>query len=108
MWFTIIWLLALVVTFWLFVIRPQRTMRRRAAELRRSVDVGDQVVTVGGLYGEVVAIADDEIRLEVAPEVVVRFARRAIAGKVADRAGGAPEAAGEEEGTAAGAAAPTP
>jgi preprotein translocase subunit YajC len=72
------------VGFYFLIVRPQRSQRARSRNMQRSIGVGDQVVTIGGLYGEVVAMDDDEVRLEVAPDVTLRFARRAIAGKVAD------------------------
>jgi preprotein translocase subunit YajC len=73
-----------VVGFYFLIVRPQRSQRARSRDMQRSIGVGDQVVTIGGLYGEVMAMDDDEVRLEVAPDVTLRFARRAIAGKVAD------------------------
>jgi preprotein translocase subunit YajC len=51
---------------------------------------GDQIVTVGGIYGTIVALDGDEVRLEIAPDVVVRVARRAVAGRV-----GVPPPAGD-------------
>ena len=53
-------------------------------------------MTVGGLYGTIVALDGDEVRLEVAPDVVVRVARRAVAGRV----GVPPAASGGEPGPA--------
>jgi preprotein translocase subunit YajC len=80
----LIWIALLVVGFYFLIVRPQRTQRARSRNMQRSIGVGDQVVTIGGMYGEVMAIDDDEVRLEVAPDVTLRFARRAIAGKVAE------------------------
>ena len=41
--------------------------------------VGDEVVTAGGLYGTITELEDDSVRLEIAPELTVRVAKRAIA-----------------------------
>ena len=54
----------------------------RQRNLLGALSSGDQVVTVGGMYGTIVALDGDEVRLEIAPDVVVRVARRAIAGRV--------------------------
>jgi len=64
---------------WVFVLLPQR--RRMAAHTRmvEKLNVGDEVLTVGGLYGDVTEIGDDELALEVAPGVEVRVATRAVA-----------------------------
>ena len=63
---------------WLFVVLPQR--RRIAAHERlvESIKPGDEVVTAGGLYGDVTEVGDDEIAMEIAPGVEVRVAMRAI------------------------------
>jgi preprotein translocase subunit YajC len=42
--------------------------------------VGDEVLTAGGIYGSILAIDDDQITVEIAPQTQVRVARRAIAG----------------------------
>jgi preprotein translocase subunit YajC len=63
---------------WLFVVVPQR---RRVAAHERMVETlkpGDEVVTAGGLYGDVTEVGDDEVALEIAPGVEVRVAMRAI------------------------------
>jgi preprotein translocase subunit YajC len=93
----LIWIALLVVGFYFLIVRPQRTQRARSRDMQRSIGVGDQVVTIGGLYGEVLAIDDDEVRLEVAPDVTLRFARRAIAGKVPEPTKATEEEVAEEE-----------
>jgi preprotein translocase subunit YajC len=77
----ILWIPLILLVAWLMIIRPQRNARRRAAELSSSLDVGDEVVTIGGLYGQIVTIDDRSVELDVAEGVTLRFARRAIAGK---------------------------
>jgi preprotein translocase subunit YajC len=77
----ILWIPLILLVAWLMIIRPQRNARRRATELSTSLDVGDEVVTIGGLYGQIVTIDDRSVELDVAEGVTLRFARRAIAGK---------------------------
>jgi preprotein translocase subunit YajC len=77
----ILWLPLIALVGWFMIVRPQRNARRKASELTKSLDVGDEVITVGGLYGYIVTIDDREVELDVAEGVVLRFTRRAIAGK---------------------------
>ncbi len=77
-----VWIALLAAVFWFMILRPQRNAKRRATELAQSLEEGDEVVTIGGLYGRVVTIDEREAELEVADGVTLRFARRAIAGKV--------------------------
>src|SRR5689334_16106012 len=69
------------VALYFLMIRPQQKRRRETEQMQRAMGPGDEVVTVGGLYGEIVEINDDIITLEIAPGVHARYARAAI-GKV--------------------------
>lgn len=91
--FIFIILIAFVVIY-LIVVRPQR--RRQSQQQRRSseVQIGDEVLTAGGVYGRVTGLDDDEVRVEIAPKVEVRLARRAIAAVLTEH--DEPEPAAEE------------
>jgi preprotein translocase subunit YajC len=79
----LILLLAMLVLLWALLIRPQRSRQRQQQELLQSVEPGDEILTVGGLYGIVQEIdEDDDLVVEVADAVHVRIARRAVAGVV--------------------------
>jgi preprotein translocase subunit YajC len=79
---TVVWIGGIALLAWFLFIRPRRRMMTRQRELFGSLSPGDQVVTVGGMYGTISALDGDEVRLEIAPDVVVRVARRAVAGRV--------------------------
>ena len=72
----------LFALFWLLLIRPQRRRQAEQTALIQNVEVGDEIVTAGGLYGHVQGVADDELLVEIAPGTNVRIARRAVAGIV--------------------------
>jgi preprotein translocase subunit YajC len=79
----LILLLAMLVLLWALLIRPQRSRQRQQQDLLSSVEPGDEILTVGGLYGIVQEIdEDDDLVVEVADAVHVRIARRAVAGVV--------------------------
>jgi preprotein translocase subunit YajC len=61
------------------LIRPQK--KRQVAQLRmlNELSVGDEVVTAGGIYGEIVGLGDEDVKVRIAPDIEVRVARRAIA-----------------------------
>lgn len=77
----LIFLLLMFVVLYLVMIRPQRARMQKQQQLLRSVDVGDEVLTVGGLYGIVQELDedDDDLVVEVAEGVNVRIARRSVA-----------------------------
>jgi preprotein translocase subunit YajC len=64
---------------WLLVVLPQRRRQSAAKAMIASVQPGVEVVTAGGLYGDVVEVGEDEVALEISPGVIVRVASRAIA-----------------------------
>jgi preprotein translocase subunit YajC len=79
----LILLLALLVLLWALLIRPQRSRQRQQQELLTSIEPGDEILTVGGIYGIVQEIdEEDDLIVEVADAVHVRIARRAVAGVV--------------------------
>ena len=77
-------LLLIVVVFYLLLIRPQQRKARQHQELVQSTNVGDRVVTIGGIHGTVQTIDDDTVRLEVSPGTVLTMARSAIARRLVD------------------------
>ena len=67
---------------WFLLVRPQQQRVRRQQELVASLAVGDEVITAGGIIGRIVAVDDDEVHLEVSPDVVMRFLRLAVNARV--------------------------
>ncbi len=79
----LILLLAMLVLLWVLLIRPQRSRQRQQQDLLSNVDPGDEIITVGGLYGIVQELdEEDDLIVEIADAVHVRIARRAVAGVV--------------------------
>jgi preprotein translocase subunit YajC len=82
---------------WLIVIRPQRRKQKLKQSMQSDLAVGDEVLTAGGVYGTVTQVGDDEVRVEIAPNVEVRLARRAIAAQLTEHAPTAADATAEPE-----------
>jgi preprotein translocase subunit YajC len=72
----------LVAAFLLLIVRPQRRQMAAHRALVASLQVGDEVVTSGGIYGTILGLDDEAVDLEVASGVVLRVARGAIAQRV--------------------------
>jgi preprotein translocase subunit YajC len=69
---------------YVLMVRPQQQRARRQRELISSLSVGDQVITAGGMIGDITAVEDDRVTVRLAPGVEVTFLRGAISQKVAD------------------------
>ncbi|MEU8330797.1 preprotein translocase subunit YajC [Micromonospora sp. NPDC048839] len=75
----ILMIVLLFGVMYFMMIRPQQKRRREAESMQSGLGPGDEVVTIGGLYGTVTGIEDDTVLIEVAPGVQTRYARAAIA-----------------------------
>ena len=72
----------LIAVMWAVLLVPQQRRVKRQKELIASVQVGDDVMTSGGIYGTVTGEDDDDLFLLVSAGVEIRVARGAIASKV--------------------------
>jgi preprotein translocase subunit YajC len=71
-------LLLVLVVFYFLLIRPQQQARKRHLDMITNLKKNDVVVTAGGLIGKVKSVADDEVRIELGPNVEVRAVRGTI------------------------------
>lgn len=76
--FPLIMLALLAVLLFVLPARQRRTMQARAQALQESLTVGAPVMTTSGIHGSVVRLEETTVDLELAPGVVVTFARPAI------------------------------
>ena len=81
----LIFIVAMLGLLWFLLIRPRQRQVRAQQQQVSALEVGDEIVTAGGLYGTVRRIDDDEVRVEIAPELEVRIAKRAIAGVLTEK-----------------------
>jgi preprotein translocase subunit YajC len=71
-------LLALAVLLFVLPARQRKRMQAQAKAMQDSLTIGSPVVTTSGLHGNVAALGDGTIDLEIAPGVVVTFVRQAV------------------------------
>ena len=93
--------LLIIVAFaflWLVLVRPQKKRQLAQQQMLNQIEPGDQVVTAGGIYGEVTRLGEDEddVYVRIAPELEVRVARRAIGSVIVPPEPEEPEEAPEE------------
>jgi preprotein translocase subunit YajC len=75
----VIILIAVFGLMWLLLIRPQRRKQLEQARMQDAVEVGDDVLTAGGIHGTVREIDGEIVHVEIAPGITVRLDRRAVA-----------------------------
>ena len=87
----VIVLVALFGLMWFLLIRPQRRRAVEQLQMQDKLRTGDEILTAGGIHGTVKAIEEDIVHVEIAPGMLVRVDRRAVAA-----AGGVEESPAEE------------
>ena len=65
-----IMLALIVVVFYFFMIRPENKRKKKIAEMRNNLGVGDQITTIGGIVGKIVALNDEFITIETGEDRV--------------------------------------
>lgn len=78
----LLWMILMFGAFYALIIRPQRRNVAAHQALMASLQEGDEVMTMGGIYGRIQKLDDQIIELEVAPGTSFRLARSAISRKV--------------------------
>jgi preprotein translocase subunit YajC len=63
---------------------PQRRRSRMHAAMQDSIEVGDEIITAGGIHAVVRELGESELRVEIAPGVVATLDRRAVAAVAED------------------------
>jgi preprotein translocase subunit YajC len=71
---SLIFLGLLIAVFYFLLIRPQRKRVEAHKRLVRSLNVGDEVVTIGGLHGRIKRLMEDDIELEGISHPYIRSA----------------------------------
>ena len=60
--------------------RPQKKEQQKRRDLLNSLKVGDDIITIGGIYGKITAISEKRVKVEVAEGVEIEMARNAVSG----------------------------
>jgi preprotein translocase subunit YajC len=79
---TILPFILIFVIMYFLVIRPQQKKAKQHQEMLTKLKKNDEVMTSGGIYGKVIALADNVVTLEVAPNVRIRVHRPQISAVV--------------------------
>jgi preprotein translocase subunit YajC len=78
---SLIFLALMAAVFWFLIIRPQRNRVRQQQELSSSLQLGDEIQTIGGIKGRVRRLDGDDVVLDV-EQGQLRISRRAVASRV--------------------------
>ncbi len=74
----LIMIVALIFIFYFFMIRPQQKRQKEIRKFRESIEVGQRIVTAGGIYGKVRRIKENTFVVEIAPEVLITIDKGSV------------------------------
>jgi preprotein translocase subunit YajC len=80
----LIWIFVFFAIFYFLAIRPQRRQKQAHQEMVTMMKKGDEVVTIGGVFGTVRRIGDDWVELEIAKGTRAKFLKRAVSSIVSE------------------------
>lgn len=71
-------LIVFFVIFYFLLIRPQQKQQKARQEMLSNLKKGDEIVTIGGMYGTIKDIKDDELIVKIADNLSIRMARYGV------------------------------
>ncbi|MBQ2869637.1 MAG: preprotein translocase subunit YajC [Akkermansia sp.] len=71
------------IIFYFLLIRPQRKQQKELKERQDSLKPGDKVVSAGGIYGIIREVQQDAVKMEIAPNTIIKIAKTSIVTSVA-------------------------
>ena len=71
------WILIFGV-FWFFLIRPQKKQQKEHQQMLDNLEVGDKVVTAGGIKGKILKIREDSVKLRISTDVDIDLMKNSI------------------------------
>lgn len=80
----LIFLGVLIAIFYFMLIRPQKRRVDAHRRLVASIDEGDEIVTIGGLFGIVKRMGDEDVEIEISPGTTVRIVKSSVARRVTE------------------------
>jgi preprotein translocase subunit YajC len=74
----IIWIVVIIAVYYFLLIRPRQQESKNQASMVESLVSGTEIMTIGGIYGRVVEVKEDRVRIAVADGSELEIAKRAI------------------------------
>ena len=74
----LIMMVAIFAIMYFFMIRPQNKQQKEIQNFRKNLEVGQSVITAGGIYGKIKEIEDNAVIVEIAPSVKIKVDKNSI------------------------------
>lgn len=74
----ILMMVAIFAIMYFFMIRPQNKKQKEIANFRKNLEVGQSIITAGGIYGKIKEIEDNSVVVEIASGVKIKVDKNSI------------------------------
>lgn len=71
-------IVAMLIIFYFLLYRPQKNAAKQREAMLNGLKVGNDIVTIGGIYGTITALDDTTIRLKIADNLEIKMARGSV------------------------------
>ena len=71
-------IVVMIAIFYFLLYRPQKKQQNRRRAMLDNLKKGDQVITIGGIYGTIVELGDPSLKLKIADGVVIEVVRSSV------------------------------
>lgn len=71
-------IVVMIAIFYFLLYRPQKKQQNRRCAMLDNLKKGDQVITIGGIYGTIVELGDTSLKLKIADGVVIEVVRSSV------------------------------
>ena len=75
-------IVVMIAIFYFLLYRPQKKQQNRRRAMLDNLKKGDQVITIGGIYGTIVELGDTSLKLKIADGVVIEVVRSSVTANV--------------------------
>ena len=78
-WMTVIMIVLMIGVMYFFVMRPQKKQEKETKNMRDSLQVGDEITTIGGIIGKIISIKEETVMIETGHDrTKIRILKSAI------------------------------
>ncbi|HUI33233.1 MAG: preprotein translocase subunit YajC [Dysgonamonadaceae bacterium] len=81
---SLIFMVAIIAIFYFFMIRPQQKKQKQIQKAREAMQIGDRVITSGGIHGRIREIHDAYFILEVSRDVTIKVDKASVFASATD------------------------
>ena len=81
---SLIFMVVIIAIFYFFMIRPQQKKQKQIVQAREAMQIGDKVVTAGGIHGRIKEVRDTYFLLEVSSGVTIKVDKASVFASATD------------------------